>query len=179
LSACCALLVGCGGGERQDAGEKGATYDVAVTSAQFPKDQSISVPARLEISVHNQGDDTIPDLAVSLDGVSTENTQPGRADAEQPVWIVAKSPADSDTAYDFTWAAGKLEPGATQTLRWSLTPATPGTHELTWTVAAGLHGKAKVHTKGGGLPTGKFTVRVSDAPAQATVDPDTGAVVTK
>ncbi len=179
LSACCALLVGCGGGGRQDSDEESATYEVSVTSAEFPKDQSLSVSARLSISVRNKGDQTIPDLAVSLDGVSTEDNQPGLADRDQPVWIVADSPEDGTTAYDFTWAVGKLEPGATQTLHWTLTPATPGTHELTWTVAAGLHGKGKVRSTGCGLPTGKFTARVSDAPEQATVDPDTGAVVPK
>jgi len=177
LSACCALLVGCGGGERQDTGEKGATYDVDVVAADFPKDQSISSPAELTIDVRNTGDHAIPDLAVSLDGVSTLNDQPGLSDPIEPVWVVADSPASGDTAYDFTWAVGKLDAGATKSLRWRLTPATPGTHTLKWTVAAGLHGKAKARLKGGGLPTGEFTVRVSDAPQQATVDPDTGAVV--
>jgi hypothetical protein len=178
-SLCCALLVGCGGGERQDAAEKSATYDVHVVSAEFPNDQSISVPADLVIEVENTGDHAIPDLAVSLDGISTANDQPGLADPRQPVWVIAGSPKAADTAYDFTWAVGRLEAGARKSLTWSLTPATPGTHSLTWTVAAGLHGKAKARTKGGGLPTGKFTVRVSDAPSQATVDPGTGDVVNK
>ncbi|UGS38003.1 COG1361 family protein [Capillimicrobium parvum] len=179
LTACCALLAGCGGGERQDHAEKSATYDLDVVSADFPKDQSISAPAELTIAVRNTGDRTIPNLAVSLDGISSANDQPGLADARQPVWIVADSPTAADTAYDFTWTVGKLDAGATKSLTWRLTPATPGTHSLTWTVAAGLHGKAKARTKGGGLPTGKFTVRVSDAPAQATVDPQTGDVVDK
>jgi hypothetical protein len=179
LAACCALLVGCGGGSRQDSAEKSATYDIDVASASFPKDQSISSPAELVIDVKNTGDHAIPDLAVSLDGISTANDQPGLADPRQPVWIVADSPKNADTAFVFTWAVGTLSPGATRSLKWKLTPATPGTHDLTWTVAAGLHGKAKARMKGGGLPTGKFTVRVSDAPAQATVDPDTGDVVNK
>lgn len=179
MSACCALLVGCGGGGRQDADEQSATYQVAVTSVTFPQDQSISVPAKLAISIKNTGGQTIPNLAVSLDGISADNDQPGLADPSQPVWIVAGAPDNGGTAYVYTWAVGRLDPGATQTLRWTLTPATPGTHALTWTVAAGLHGKAKVRTKGGGLPTGELSARVSDAPAQATVDPGTGAVITK
>jgi hypothetical protein len=172
-------MAGCGGGESQDKSEKSATYDVDVVAADFPTDQSISSSAELTIDVKNTGDRAIPDLAVSLDGISAANDQPGLADARQPVWIIADSPTAADTAYDFTWTVGKLDAGATKSLAWRLTPATPGTHTLTWTVAAGLHGKAKARAKGGGLPTGKFTVRVSDAPAQATVDPDTGAVVNK
>jgi hypothetical protein len=178
-TACCALLVGCGGGERQDAGERGATYDVEIVASDFPEEQSISTPATLRLAVRNTGDRAIPNLAVSLDGISTANEQPGLADPQQPVWIVSSSPTAGDTAYVYTWAVGRLDEGQTRHLDWKLTPSTPGTHKLTWTVAAGLTGKSKAHLDGGGQPTGEFTVEVSDAPQQATVDPETGEVVRK
>jgi hypothetical protein len=46
-----------------------------------------------------------------------------------------------------------------------------------WRVAAGLNGKAKAVTAGGGPPRGSFTIKVSKAPAQAYVD-NNGKVVT-
>jgi hypothetical protein len=178
-TACCALLVGCGGGERQDAGERSATYDVDIVASDFPEEQSISTPATLRLAVRNAGDRAIPNLAVSLDGISTANDQPGLADPQQPVWVVSSSPTSGDTAYVYTWAVGRLEAGETRHLDWKLTPSTPGTHKLAWTVAAGLTGKSKAHLEGGGQPTGEFTVDISDAPQQATVDPETGEVVRK
>jgi hypothetical protein len=45
-------------------------------------------------------------------------------------------------------------------------------------VAAGLNGKAMARSSSGSRPAGTFTVRVSDEPAAAHVDPDTGKVVT-
>lgn len=175
--ASCALLAGCGGAARQDAGEPSGTFTVKVTSSRFPRDQSISQPATLRIAVRNTGDKALPDLAVSLDGLSTASQQVGLADASRPVWIVDREPAAGTTAYDFTWAVGPLPAGRTRALVWKLTPAVPGTHTLKWTVAAGLNGRAKAQTGDGRRPTGTFTVRVSDVPAPATVDPATGAVV--
>jgi hypothetical protein len=177
FSACCALLAGCGGGARQDADEKAASYDVQVLKSSFPREQSISQPAKLRISVRNTGKQAIPDLAVSLTGLVYNDDEIGVADPERPVWIVTDQPREGQTAYDFTWAVGELPAGATRELSWTLAPAVPGTHTLKWAVAAGLNGRAKAQVQGGGPAAGTFTVAVSDKPAPATVDPDTGAVV--
>jgi hypothetical protein len=177
FSACLGLLVGCGGGQRQDVDEPRATYDVQVLVAEFPRQQSISTPATLRISVRNTGDRAIPDLSVSLTGLMHNDGEVDVADPMRPVWIVEREPRGGVTAYDFTWAAGRLEAGATRELSWRLSPAVAGTHTLKWAVAAGLNGRALARTSGGGRATGTFTVRVTDAPAPATVDPDTGDVV--
>jgi hypothetical protein len=176
-TACCALLAGCGGAARQDADEPDRAYDVQVTESRFPASQSISRPAKLRIAVRNTGHGTVPDLSVSLDGLSQASRQPGLADPWRPVWIVDRQPSAGQTAYVYTWAVGPLAAGRSRTLEWTLSPAVPGTHTLTWTVAAGLNGRAKAHTRGGRPPTGTFTIHVDDVPAPATVDPDTGAVV--
>jgi hypothetical protein len=81
------------------------------------------------------------------------------------------------TAYSNTWALGSLAPGKSVTLHWRLTAVAPGTHYVYWRVAAGLNGKAKAVTAGGGAPQGSFTVNISKAPAQAYVD-NSGKVVT-
>jgi hypothetical protein len=180
FSVCCVLgagLAACGGGERQDAGDAGGDYQVDVVASDFPAEQSISSPATLKLAVRNTGDRTIPDLAVSLEGLSTRDSQPGLADPEDPVWIVQRQPGADQTAYDFTWTLGRVEAGATKDFELDLVPAVPGTHEVKWTVAAGLTGKSMASTADGERPAGTFTVRVSDEPAQATVDPDSGAVV--
>lgn len=174
---CCGLLAGCGGGARQDEGEPSASYDVQVVTSDFPSRQHVSEPATLRIAVRNTGRRDVPDLAVSLVGLSRRIDEPGAADPQQPVWIVEREPREGSTAYDFTWAVGPLRAGESRKLMWRLTPAAAGTHELKWTVAAGLHGKAMARTSDGQRPAGSFTVRVSDRPAPATVDPDTGDVV--
>jgi hypothetical protein len=178
--ACVALagaVAGCGGGTRQDAAETAGTYDVQVVSASFPEDQSISAPARMRIVVRNAGRKTIPDLAVSLQGLSDRNPGPGIADPEQPLWIVQGQPTADTTAYDFTWAMGKVDAGDTRTFELDLDPAVPGTHEVKWEVAAGLTGKAMARSSNGSRPAGTFTVRVSDEPPAARVDPASGDVV--
>ncbi len=180
FSVCCVLigfLTACGGGERQDANEPAGTYQVQVVTASFPKDQSISQPAPMRIVVRNPGKQTIPDLAISLEGLSDRNPAPGLADPEQPVWIIERQPTAAATADGFTWAMGALPPGGTSAFQLKLNPAQTGTHEVQWTVAAGLNGKAVARSSSGARPAGSFTVRVSDAPAQAHVDPDTGKVV--
>jgi len=185
ISLCCAIAgasgtvaAGCGGGERQDASERRGSYEVEVVTAEFPEEQAISRPSQLRIAVRNSGDRTIPNVAVSLAGLFIRNESPGTADPQQPVWVIEGQPLDGETAFDSTWALGRLEAGDTREFTWSLNPAMPGTFEVTWTVAAGLHGTAVARTPDGERPTGTFTVRVSDRPAQATVDPATGDVVT-
>jgi hypothetical protein len=178
---CCALLVGvvcgCGGGTRQDASEPSGTFQVRVVDASFPSNQSIARSETMRIAVRNMGSKTIPDLAVSLSSFSRVDDQPGLSDSSRPVWVVDRAPVGGDTADVSTWGLGPLRAGATRTFTWKVTPVVPGTHTVKWTVAAGLNGKAKARAANGGRPEGSFTVRVSGKPADASVDPATGAVV--
>jgi hypothetical protein len=178
---CCLLGVSaaaCGGGERQDADEPAGTYEVQVVTASFPEEQSISEEAPMRIVVRNASKQTIPDLSISLSGLSDRNPAPGLADPQQPLWIIEKQPGAAATADGFTWAMGKVPAGGTSEFELSLNPAVPGTHEVKWTVAAGLNGKAMARSSSGERPAGTFTVRVSDEPPPARVDPDTGKVIT-
>jgi hypothetical protein len=180
IVACCALgvfVAACGGGQRQDADETAGTYEVQVVTASFPEDQSISKSAPLRIVVRNAGKQTIPDLAISLSGLSDRNPGPGLADPEQPLWIIEDQPTAASTADGFTWGMGPVPPGGTSEFTMKLNPAVPGTHEVKWTVAAGLNGKAMARSSSGSRPAGTFTVRVSDEPVPATVDPNTGKVI--
>ncbi len=172
------VFTGCGGAKRQDASEPSGNFRVDVVTASFPKSQHIAAGATMRIAVRNTGKRAIPNLAVTVDSFDKNSDQQGLADASRPVWIVQHAPLGGDTAYVNTWATGRpLKPGATQRFEWKVTPVVPGKRIVHWTVAAGLNGKAHAQTSGGRRPHGAFTVSISDRPADATVDPATGAVV--
>ncbi|HEY3188118.1 MAG TPA: hypothetical protein VGJ70_11630 [Solirubrobacteraceae bacterium] len=178
----CALLAlavgGCGGGgERQDVNEPSGTFDVDVVRDSFPLTQHVSQQSRLRIEVRNAGDQTIPNVAVTVKGFTTRDTAPGLADPNRALWIVDVGPHGGDTAYVGTWALGRLGPGHSRTFEWRVTPTKAGRFDVSYEVAAGLNGKAKARARNGARPGGSFTVRVSGKPADAHVDPNTGGVV--
>ena len=170
-------VAGCGGGERQDADEPSGTFAVEVVDASFPEEQNLADRTEMKITVRNRDTKPVPIVAVTVDSFSTDSEQPGLADPSRPVWVVDEAPEGGTTAYTNTWALGELPAGESRTFRWRVTPVRAGRHEVSYRVAAGLTGKAKAQTSSGGTPEGSFTVRVSDDPAQARVDPRTGDVV--
>src|SRR5436305_2113898 len=137
------VAAGCGGGQRQDAKEPSGTFPVDIVHDSFPLTQHIAQQSRLRISVRNAGSKTIPDVAVTVKGLSVRDPQPGLADPNRPVWIVDSGPRGGDTAYVGTWALGTLRPGATRTFEWKLTPTKSGVYDVRYEVAAGLNGKAQ------------------------------------
>jgi hypothetical protein len=167
---------GCGGGTRQDAAEHAETYRVAIVRSSFPSRQRIARPAFLVVEVRNTSKKTIPNVAVTVDALSTRSEQSGLADAERPVWIVDRPPAGSATAYTNTWALGPMFPGETKEFVWRVTPVQAGTHRLRYRIAAGLNGRAKAVLAGNRVPERELTARVSSQPAPARVNPETGAV---
>jgi len=169
-------MVGCGGGARQDKNEPSGTFDVRVVRATFPTAQHIAGQTRLRIAVRNTGNQTVPNVAVTVHGFTRRDTQPGLADPTKPVWIVDRGPKGGDTAYVGTWALGELAPKQTRVFEWRVTPIQPGVYKVSYEIAAGLNGKAKARAAGGGIPQGRFTIRVSGKPPQARVNPATGAV---
>jgi hypothetical protein len=171
------VVAGCGGGERQDKNEPSGTFDVDVVNDSFPLSQHVARQSRLRIQVRNAGNETVPNVAVTVKGFTRRDTQEGLADPTRPVWIVDRGPRGGDTAYVGTWALGSLKAGRSRTFEWRVTPVRAGQYDVKYEVTAGLDGKAKARTKDGGRPAGTFTVRVSGKPADARVDPATGQVV--
>ncbi|MFA9270978.1 hypothetical protein LRS13_22835 [Svornostia abyssi] len=172
-------LSGCGDSEddQQGADDKAGTYTVDVVTASFPRRQQLSQEATLRVTVRNAGTETIPNVAVSLEGINVLNEQPGIADPRSPVWIVDNAPRAGVTAYVSTWALGALKPNAEQEYVWQMTPVVPGEHKLSWRVAGNLTGSAKAELEGGGVPEGTFNVRVRSRPKPTRVNPETGAIV--
>jgi hypothetical protein len=176
-----ALVAGCGGGERQDAGETSANYPVAVQEASFPAHQRLAQRSELRIAVRNAGSRTIPNLAVTIEaaGLGTEVTAFGRLAGEsglatrsRPVWIVDSGPGGGDTAYANTWALGPLPPHRTKRFTWKVAAVRSGHYKLTYRLAGSLTGGSAVRQEDGDVVGGSFEVDVTRAPAEVRVTRD-------
>jgi hypothetical protein len=185
-------VAGCGGGARQDADEPKGNFAVEVVTATFPQKQKLAQSSNLVITVRNAGDHNVPNVAVTVRGLSYRTTEQGVANAERPQFVVngvprkiggfpeAKdaAPLGCDTAYVNTWACGPLKPGVEKTFVWRVTAVKAGSYDIAWSVAAGLDGKAKAVTAGGGAPSGRFSGTVSNAAPDVRVAADGKTVVT-
>lgn len=189
---CAAAVAGCGGAERQDEDEPEGDFPVEVVSASFPEDRKLAESSDLVITVRNAGRDTIPNIAVTVEGFSFRKQEPQMADPERPVFVIDGRPRDiggfpeskdasplgCDTAYVGTWACGPLLPGKEKTFRWSVTAVKAGDFQIRWRVAAGLDGKAKAVGVGGGkAPGGSFSGTISDEAPEVRVADDGETVV--
>jgi hypothetical protein len=192
LAAFCTLICGCGKAQ-QDAGEPRANFSVAIVKASFPTQQAISSQTKLKLEVRNTGTRTIPNLAVTIHSFGYRSDYPNLAAKERPVWIVDQgpgatanppvksvpfnSPGSDVTATSHTWTAGTVPAGQTRSFIWKVTPVKSGPHMLTYTLAAGLGGKAQAQLSTGQTPTGHFSVKIASVPPVTHVDPSTGRVV--
>jgi hypothetical protein len=199
-------LSACGGGSNQAASEPSGNFAVAVRAASFPASQHLAQHTHLVIDVHNSGNKTIPDVAVTICNVtcaypapkgqgsssqafSADINQSYLANPSRPLWVIDRAPGSCGyscknggqgaavTAYSNTWALGPLAPGKTARFDWAVTAVQAGHHVVAWQVAAGLNGKAKAVLANGRAPHGTFTVKVKTAPAQSYVN-NNGQVVT-
>jgi len=194
---CCliaAVSAGCGGGERQDENEPEGDFAVEVVSSTFPEKQKLAQSSDLVITVRNAGDRTVPNVAVTIRGLGYRATQPDLANPERPQFAVngvpreiggfpeAKdaTPLGCDTAYVNTWGCGPLKAGDERTFVWKVTAVKAGPYKISWRVGAGLNGKAKAVTAGGGgAPTGTFSGTVSDKAPDVRIAADGKTVVSE
>ena len=191
LAGLIAVTTGCGG-ERQDEDEPEGEFPVEVVSASFPERQKLAQSSNLVITVRNAGRETIPNIALTVDGFGYRKNNPDLADRERPRFAVngvpveiagfpdAKdaTPRGCDTAYVDTWACGPLRPDAQATFRWSVTAVQAGPFEIDWRVAAGLDGKARAVGAGGGpAPSGSFAGSISSRVPQTRVGEDGRTIV--
>ncbi len=175
-----AAISGCGGsGEMQDASEPSGSYEVAISKVTFPRKQGLGETSKLVITVQNTGTHEVPDITMTVNGLDYRTTEPGVADPVRPVWVVNAGPINGATAYVNTWALGPLAAGDERSFIWSLSATQPGTRTLEYRAGAGLNGKARAVTAGGGVPAGTLTVNVTRRPQDSIVDPATGQVIQK
>jgi hypothetical protein len=62
------------GGTRQDANEAEGNFPVSIVSADFPSKQQLAQNTNLTLSVENSGDQTIPNLAITIFTTSNAST---------------------------------------------------------------------------------------------------------
>jgi hypothetical protein len=192
VGVCVLALAGCGGGERQDENEPEGDFPVEVVRATFPEKQKLAKSSDMVVTVRNAGNDTIPNIAVTVNGFDKRKANPELADPSRPVFALngvqvkiagfpeAKdaSPRGCDTAYVNTWACGPLKPKEQRTFRWSVTAVQAGNFKVDWRVAAGLDGKAKAVAAGGGpAPRGQFSGTISDVAPDVRVADDGKTIV--
>jgi hypothetical protein len=192
LGVCLLALAGCGGGPRQDENEPSGNFPVEVVKASFPGKQKLAKSSDLVVTVRNTGRETIPNIAMTVNGFDVHKSNPELAEATRPVFALngvrvkiagfpeAKdaAPRGCDTAFVNTWACGPLKPNQSKTFRWSVTAVHAGDYKVAWRVAAGLDGKAKAVAQGGGPPpSGKFTGTISDAAPNVRVADDGHTIV--
>jgi hypothetical protein len=198
LASWCWVLTACGSGARQDANEPSGHFPVQILAARFPASQRLAQRIDLVIAVRNSGDQTIPNIAVTItnplygtavQAFSTYLAQPGLANHSRPVWIIIRPPGpcgfscksyglgSAVTAYSNTWALGALHPGAVARFDWRLAAVKSGRYLVRYQIAAGLNGKAVAVRADGSRPAGTFVVTIRRAPPQLYVQPN-GEVVT-
>jgi hypothetical protein len=192
VAVCLLAFTGCGGGERQDENEPEGNFPVEVVRATFPERQKLAKSSDLVVTVRNAGNDTIPNIAMTVNGFDERKNDPDLADPSRPVFALngvqveiagfpeAKdaSPRGCDTAYVNTWACGPLKPDEQRTFRWSVTAVKAGDFKIDWRVAAGLDGKAKAVAAGGGpAPRGQFSGTISDEAPDVRVADDGKTIV--
>ena len=203
--ALAASVAACGESSSSDSNQKAGTYAVKVTNSEFPTDQQLGQTSLLRIGIRNTGERTVPAVAVTVSIAGKEgqtsslpfgihDPQPGLAQPDRPVWVLAegspqiagthnptvaghvKNPGGTSTSSPKTFDLGSLKPGATVEGIWKLSAVKSGRYALLYGVEAGLSGKSKAETAGGVKPGGTFVVRISQRPPNTTVT-DSGQIV--
>ena len=191
------LIAGCGGSEpRQDENEPEGDFPVEVTTAEFAPKQRLAETTNLELAFRNSGDETIPDLALTIytgdvkaDGAfNVRSAQENLADPNRPVWILENDypkileqgadideidsapTAGAETSSTNTYTFGELEPGDEVHTVFRVTPVVAGTFTVHYEVAAGLDGKARAVTDTGDPVEGEFVATITDQPKATKVD---------
>jgi len=195
VTALCVVAVGvagCGGGERQDENEPEGNFPVEVVEAKFPENQKLAKSSELVVTLRNAGQETIPNIALTVNGLDERKQDADLADPSRPVFAIngvqveiagfpeAKdaSPRGCDTAFVNTWACGPLRPNEQKTFRWSVTAVRAGEFSVDWRVAAGLDGKAKAVAAGGGpAPRGQFSGTISNEAPDVRVADDGKTII--
>jgi hypothetical protein len=190
-------LAACGESS-SDSNEPAGTFHVKVTRASFPTSQRLGQTSLLTLGIRNSGRKTVPALTVTFtvagkEGVNSplpfgvRDPQPGLAQPERPVWVLAETyprfvgssePGGASTSNRKTFDFGPLKPGATTEAVWKLSAVRAGKFTLLYSIDAGLSGSAKAETEGGVTPGGSFATEIT-AELPETEVTDSGEVVEK
>lgn len=194
--AVAALLAACGGESSSDSNERAGTYQLKVVDASFPSEQRLGQTSLLRLEVRNTGEETVPTLTVTIgiddkDGrdsslpFAVHDPQPGLAQGDRPVWVLAETyprfegssdPGGASTSNRKTFALGPLKPGRTASAIWKLSAVRAGDWTLDYKVGAGLGTQVKAETASGGRPGGTLVAEITSELPETEVTDD-GEVV--
>ena len=169
-------FAGCGGGERQDEDEPEGNFPVEIVKAEFPSEQKLAKRSDLVISIRNTGQETIPNIAVTVKSFDYKREGENLADPNRPRFVVNRGPKGGETAYVGTSALGELKPGETKNFVWNVTAVKAGDFKIDWSVSAGLDGKAKA-VEDGQQPKGSFSGTISDEAPDTRIADDGKTIV--
>jgi hypothetical protein len=176
-----AVLLGACGESSSDSSERAGSYPVEVTSASFPAKQDVGQTSLLKLAVRNTGKHTIPALTMTINVKGKEgegsaipfaihDPQPGLANGDRPVWVLAATyprlegsadPGGASTSTSKTYSFGAVKPGQSVAAVWKLSAVKPGKYTLVYGIDAGNSGEAKAVTKGGVAPGGTIVAEIS------------------
>lgn len=193
------LVAGCGSVPAQDEDEPTGEFPLIVTEASFPEQQRLAEDSSLVVDVRNVGDETVPNINVTVTGfdkklrnpVNESEIDPSVAAPARPVFVVDRSPQEippqkpddnaslvdrevevpygRKTAYVDTYSLGELPPDERARFRWDVSAVEAGEFKIRYQVNAGLDGKAVAVSEGGEPLSGTFTGAITDTPPPASV----------
>ena len=88
LTAGALLLGACGSNKRQDENEPAGRFQLEVVKASFPAKQKLAKRSNLVIEVRNAGRRTVPDIAVTVNGLYTRKQNTDLADPNRPIFVI-------------------------------------------------------------------------------------------
>jgi hypothetical protein len=103
LAALLAAGVASCGGTRQDANEPSGNFPVSIVSADFPSKQTLAQNTNLTLAVSNSGNDTIPNLAITIFTASNANPN-----ADETKTTEATGTGTASTAEDLPTVQGSF-----------------------------------------------------------------------
>jgi hypothetical protein len=135
----------------------------------------------MRIDVRNTGKKTVPSLTVTVNvegkegagsqvAFAVRDPQPGLANPDRPVWVLAATyprlagsskPGGAATATPRTYSFGPLKPGKSVEAVWKLSAVRAGKYTVSYEVAAGLDAETRAKTSGGVPPGGSFVTDIS------------------
>ncbi len=164
LAALTFTTIGCGDSSDENDKLSNKVWRVEVVAAEFPLKQRLGDNVGFKIKVRNAGDDTIPELSITIDSFNYRSTEEGLADPERPVWVINKVPAGSESSGVNTYRLGRLKPGKTVEAVWRLSAVRAGTHTVKYKIAGDFEGQGKTVLADGSAPEGAFVVTITTVP---------------
>jgi hypothetical protein len=179
------VLVGCGG---SSSSEPSGTREIKVVTDSFPSKQSLGQTSLMRIGVRNESEDPIPGLTYTISIAGREgrgstlpfgirDPQPGLAQPDRPVWVLAEhypklagssKPGGAEGAALKTFTFGPIRPGATNEAVWKLSAVRKGSYRVLYSI--GSTGEVKLETPEGAKPGGSFAARINPEVKNITVN---------